>query len=141
VSANETAPSASGRRSYTGFVPLRISRSVALVVGIALPLIETWRRWNMLADWSAWLDDYIAAALLLYAWHSGRRDASQSRPYLMAAWGYTVAMAYMSLFGQLRAAPSIDPSGASSQIVIGFKTFGLALAVTSLALAWRGPVR
>ena len=91
----------------------------------------------MLADWSAWLDDYIAAALLLYAWQSGKRSVPDARPYLMAAWGYTVGMAYMSLFGQLRAAPASDPSGASSSLVIGFKAFGLALSVICLALTWR----
>lgn len=51
----------------------------------------------MLDQWLLWLDDYIAAALLLYAWHVGRHDIVRSRPYLMTAWGYTFGMAYMSL--------------------------------------------
>jgi hypothetical protein len=35
---------------------------------IVLPFVETRRRWNMLAECSAWLDDYCAAALLICAW-------------------------------------------------------------------------
>lgn len=118
---------------------LRIGRSAALIVGVALPCIETWRRWHMLADWPSWMDDSIAAALLLYAWHTGRRDARQSRPYLMAAWGYAVGIAYMSFFGQLKHPPAADRSGMSQAAVLAFKGFGLLLAATCLALAWRVP--
>jgi hypothetical protein len=56
----------------------------------------------MLADWPAWLNDYIAAALLLYAWQAGRSDAGRSRPYLMAAWAFTFGIAYASFFSQLQ---------------------------------------
>jgi hypothetical protein len=93
----------------------------------------------MLADWPSWLDDYIAAILLLYAWLVGRREVSRSRPYLMAAWGYTFGMAYMSFFGQLRNVRGVDPSGVATPLVLGFKGFGLLLSVTCLALAWRSP--
>ena len=118
-------------------MPLKVSRATALVVGIILPCIETWRRWRMLADWPSWLDDYIASALLLYAWKVGRYEVSRSRPYLMAAWGYTFGMAYMSFFGQLKNAPGADPSGMATAVVIAFKGFGLVLSVTCLALTWR----
>jgi hypothetical protein len=118
-------------------MPLRISRATALVVGIVLPCIETWRRWHMLLDWPSWLDDYIAALLLLYAWQAGRHQISRSRPYLMAAWGYTFGIAYMSFFGQLKNVSGADPSGMAPALVAGFKGFGLLLSITCLALAWR----
>ena len=120
-------------------MPLRISRATALVVGIVLPCIETWRRWHMLLDWPSWLDDYIAALLLLYAWQAGRHQISRSRPYLMAAWGYTFGIAYMSFFGQLKNASGTDPSDMPIALVVGFKGFGLLLCITCLALAWRSP--
>ena len=85
------------------------------------------------------LDDYIAAALLLYAWHVGRSEVSRSRPYLMAAWGYTLGIAYMSFFGQLKNAPGADPSGMTPTVVLAFKGVGLVLSVTCLALVWRSP--
>lgn len=118
---------------------LRVSRSTALAVGIVLPCIETWRRWHTLTDWPSWLDDYIAAALLLYGWYAGRRQPSQSRPYLMAAWGYTTGIAYMSFFGQLRNLNLADPSGMPQAAVLAFKGFGLMLAVGCLVLTWREP--
>lgn len=90
----------------------------------------------MFSDWPSWLDDYIGAALLLYAWHAGRKALATSRPYLMAAWGYTFGMAYMSFFGQLRSGAVTDPSGMPIAVVIGFKGFGMVLAATCLALAW-----
>lgn len=115
---------------------------IALATGIALPMIETWRRWDhMLAQWPWWLDDGIAAGLLLYAWHAGRQEVSRSRPYLMAAWGYTLGIAYMSFFGQLNDAPTAgaatDPSGIPAPIVVGFKGFGLFISAACLALSWR----
>ena len=122
-------------------MPLQISRRAALVVAIVLPCIETWRRWQMLSDWPAWLDDYIAAALLFYAWQAGRHESARSRPYLMAAWGYTFGMAYMSFFGQLRNANDADPSGMTKAVVVVFKGVGLVLSLTCLALAWRSPAR
>ena len=85
----------------------------------------------MLDQWPMWLDDYIAGALLLYAWHSGKR------PYLMAAWGYCLGIAYMSLFGHLQSTAPIDPSGVARQGVLAFKAFGLCLTATCLALTWR----
>ncbi|MBL8228120.1 MAG: hypothetical protein JNL98_06570 [Bryobacterales bacterium] len=115
---------------------IRIARRMALITGTVLPCIETWRRWRMLSDWPSWADDYIAAALLLYAWHAGRKDPMQSRPYLMAAWGYTLGIAYMSFFGQLRAPVVHDPSGTPLPVVLGFKGLGLAASAVCLALAW-----
>ena len=115
---------------------LEFSRSAALITGTSLPIIETWRRWNMMSEWPSWLDDYIGAVLLLYAWHAGRANLARCRPYLMAAWGYTFGMAYMSFFGQLKSAAFSDPSGMPFSVVIGFKGFGMLLAAVCLALSW-----
>ena len=115
---------------------IAFSRTAALIVGMLLPVIETWRRWNMLAQWPRWLHDYIAAALLIYAWHAGRDTTELSRPYLMAAWGYTAGMAYMSFFGFIESAPVTDPSGVPVAGVLTFKAFGLMLSALCLALAW-----
>lgn len=114
---------------------------MALIVGVALPCIETWRRWNVLRDWPAWFDDYLAAGLLLYAWYTGRHaSASTSRPYLMAAWGYTLGLAYVSFFGQWKAGfAAADPSGLPVAGVLAFKASGLAIAAVCLALTWAAP--
>jgi hypothetical protein len=51
----------------------------------------------------------------------------------MAAWGYTLGIAYMSFFGQLRNARGADPSGMAPTVVLVFKGVGLVLSVTCLA--------
>src|SRR5688572_29709408 len=117
---------------------LRFSHWTAFVVGIVLPILETYRRWDNLLDWPSWLDDYIAAGLLLYAWRAGQGSLVYSRPYLMAAWGYTTGMAYMAFFGHLQRAETVDVSGFSTEFVLQFQAFGLGLAVFGLIGAWRG---
>ena len=117
---------------------LWFSHWAAFAAGLALPIIETYRRWEVLSDWPAWLDDYIAAALLLYAWRAGQASLISSRPYLMAAWGYTMGIAYMSFFGQWSRRDTTDISGYSTEFVLGFKGFGLVLAGLALLGAWRG---
>ncbi|HET8546416.1 MAG TPA: hypothetical protein VFL57_00350 [Bryobacteraceae bacterium] len=118
---------------------LRFSRGAALILGVALPPGETWRRFGAFANWPAWLDDYVASGLLLYAWYAGRHSLSESRPYLMAAWGYTLGIAYMSFFGQLEHAQVTDISGFSGGVMLAVKGFGVALSALCLAAAWRGP--
>jgi hypothetical protein len=88
---------------------------------------------------ASWLDDIIAGVLLLYAWRAGRRSCADSRPYLMAAWGYTFGIAYVSFFGHLNNTSAPDPSGMPLAVVLGFKGFGVALSLACLALAWRSP--
>ena len=56
-----------------------------------------------------------------------------SGPYLMAGRGYTVGIAYMSFFGQLRSLPAVDPSGMPQMTVVALKGLGLVLACTCLA--------
>lgn len=118
---------------------VRFSRSSALFVGIMLPAVETWRRWNMLADWSSWLDDYIAGALLLFAWYAGRSHPARSSPYLMAAWGFFLGTAYMAFVVQLKSPFFSDPSGIARPYLLAFKSAGLLLAAAGLACVWKGP--
>lgn len=112
---------------------LRFSRASALAAGIVLPVLETWRRWGTGSPFYSWFDDMIAAGMLLYAWHAGRNG----RPYLMAGWGYTFGMAYMSFFGHLDRPQGLDVSGFPNTWAIAFKGFGLAFAAFNLFAAWR----
>jgi hypothetical protein len=116
---------------------LRFSRTAALLLGTLLVLVETWRRWGQWANWPSILDDYIAGGLLLYAWYAGRSSPARSRPYLMAGWGYTLGIAYMSFFGQLEETAAVDVSGYSTSVVLVVKGFGLGLATICLIFAWR----
>lgn len=60
-----------------------------------------------------------------------------SRPYLMAAWGYTFGIAYMSFFGHLKNMDALDPSGFPVSWVIGFKAFGVVFPLLCLGITWR----
>ena len=65
---------------------IKLSRYLAIFLGIITPLLETVRRWS---TWqqnpAAFFDDYIIGGLLLYgAWRVGR-DARGGQKFLPAA--------------------------------------------------------
>jgi hypothetical protein len=68
---------------------MKFSRTLALVAGIVLPIVETIRRRHQLGDpwaWPAWLDDWIIGLFLLYGWWRTRFfDVSSGRPILAGA--------------------------------------------------------
>ena len=117
---------------------LRFSHWTAFAAGLALPILETYRRWDSFSNWPLLLDEYVAAGLLLYAWRAGQGSLVYSRPYLMAAWAFVAGLAYMSFFGHLERRESVDISGFGTDFVLQVKGFGLALAVLGLIGAWRG---
>ena len=120
----------------------QFSRRLALVFGIALPILETIRRFHQLGDisvWPMWLDDFLLAALLL----TGARMTSGLRHhnarYLAAAWGATCGMAYFSFFGQLQRLDLPDPAPIPSLWVAIIKGVGFALAIVALIGALKHP--
>ena len=122
---------------------MAFSRALALAGGIVLPILETARRWEQLADprmFLAWFDDYVIAAFLMYGWwRTKNRDAG--RPVLAGAWGFACGMAYMSLTGTLMELSQPDPSGLASQTVAAIKAVMLAAAVAALIATLRSRIR
>ena len=57
---------------------LAVSRRLAMIIGILLPLAETVRRWPLWQEYPpAFLDDYLIGAFLLYgAWRCSRDPAN-----------------------------------------------------------------
>ncbi len=113
-------------------VARRFEVASAYVLGVLLPLLETLRRRTDFSLPEAYLDDYIAGALLLLgAWAVTRR-----RPYgpyaLAGAWGVLCGGLYYSFFGQLRNAVPEDVSGLPNRVVVAIK--GILFAVAILAL-------
>ena len=120
----------------------QFSRRLAFVFGIALPILETIRRWPQLGDlsaWPMWLDDLLLGALLL----AGARMTSglryQNARYLAAAWGVACGMGYYSFFGQLQRLDLPDPAPISSTWVAIVKGAGFALAIVALVGALKRP--
>jgi hypothetical protein len=80
---------------------MQFSRGLALVGGLALPVLETPRRWHQLGDWRNWpfwLDDWVIGALLLMGYWLTRRNLAHGRPYLAAACGFACSSASDSFF-------------------------------------------
>jgi hypothetical protein len=116
---------------------MRFSRRAALIIGILAPVLETVRRWNTWRlDPPALFDDYLIGALLLGAIWIYRFDRLRGRILLAAGWGFTCAMAYVSIFSQIAAirtgAP--DPAPVPSEWVLVVKVLGGAMAVVGLSL-------
>ena len=99
----------------------------------------------MIRDWPSSFDDYAAGAPLRYAWQAGHDRVTRSRPYLMAAWGYTVGMADRGFFRPiLYGGTMLRVFSAYEDVFIalaGFDADGLdriaARHATRLAKLWR----
>lgn len=120
---------------------LRASRTLALMLGVITPALETARRWREVRDmtvwWPAFIDDYLIGAFLLYgAWRVGK-DAGAGRAVLAGAWAFLCGMAYGSFFGQLAELSRADPSGVSPALVVAVKGIGLLLGIIGLVLTLR----
>jgi hypothetical protein len=121
-----------------------LSRLFALLAGIALPVVETARRWHQLGDvhiWPFWLDDFLIGGFLLYGWWRTRQDVADGRATLAAAWGFACGQCYASFFAQLATLDQPDPSGLVSSTVVAAKGIALLLAIVALILTlkWTPP--
>ena len=119
---------------------IKISRWLAIVGCVLLPLAETVRRWSTWRQSPANLfDDYLIGAFLLYgAWRVGKDPRSGQR-YLAAAWAFACGMGYFSFFRQLERVQlhEADPAPISSEWVLVIKGVLWALAIVALAMSLR----
>ena len=119
---------------------IRLSRNLAVLVGILAPLLDTIRRWHTWTEWPpAMLDDYLLGAILLYgAWRVGR-DAIEGQRYLAAGWGVALGMVVLSFFGQIEGIihSRSDPAPVSSEWVAVVKGIGLLIVIIGLITSLR----
>ena len=81
---------------------LGFSKTLAIILGTALPLLGIVRNFTAQADPAAFFVDLIAGAFLLVgAWRVGVAAHSGQR-YLAAAWGLTIGLFYSSFYAQIQ---------------------------------------
>lgn len=99
------------------------SRKLALAFGVFLAVIEVLYNWENPSWWPFILVDYIAVALLVYG-------ALKSNVVLVAGWGFTCAMFYMSFFMSFEIG--------QVAFVIFAKGMLFSITIVGLVLALRG---
>jgi len=121
---------------------MKLSRVLALVLGVLAPLLETIRRWHTWQDDPlAFFDDYILGGLLLFgAWQVGK-NAGSGQKYLASAWGFALGLGYASVDFQLQQvrAGAVDPAPISTEWVAAVKIIGLILILIGF-ISSLGPV-
>jgi hypothetical protein len=119
---------------------MRFSRTLALVLGILVPIAETVRRWSTWQEAPlALFDDYILAALVLYgAWLAGH-DFLRGQCFLAAAWGVACGVGFCSFSGQLERLRQgePDPAPIPSSWVAVIKGVLFVLAIVALIATLR----
>jgi hypothetical protein len=114
---------------------MRLSQSLAIVLGVFVPIAETVRRWGTFWESPLTLiEDYILAALVLYGAWLATRDFRQGQCFLAAAWGVVCGVGYGSVVGQWHRVQSgePDPAPIPSSWVLAIKVALLLLALTAL---------
>ena len=122
---------------------LKTSVRMAIVMGILLPLAETFRRSNQLLDparFFSWFDDYLLGGILLVAAYRVKKKKQNAVSFLIAAWGIGVGALFLSFLGQFdyyRTAAG-DPGIFSTTLVaivkgmiLGYMLIGLHLSIKS----------
>jgi hypothetical protein len=116
------------------------SRRLAWVAGVVLPVGETLRRWGTWWDFPlAYIDDVVLGAVLLLAAWRCRRGGDSGQAYLAAAWGFTLAVGFMSLADSVVSIARPDPSGVSGATAVAVKVVMVSMGVVATVGALRGP--
>lgn len=80
---------------------LKLNTVSAVILGIALAVGESIRRFGTEFYLPFFLDDYLMCALLILgAWHAHRSSFKDLR-FLLAGWSFTCGMLYLSFFANL----------------------------------------
>ncbi len=119
---------------------IKLSRNLAVLLGVLAPLLETIRRWHTWQeDPLSFFDDYILGGLLLYGAWRVTKNALTGQKWLVAAWGFALGLGYASVDFQLQQvrAGSADPAPISTEWVAAVKIVGIVLILIGLITALR----
>jgi hypothetical protein len=114
---------------------IRLSASLALLVGSLLAVFETWVNWGQWQWWPWFVVDYVAAALLIGGgWLAFKRHPSGAR-LLSAGWAFAIGMAWMSLAGNVEAGPDPARDGRVAGFYLILIGLMIATSIAGLAMA------
>ena len=113
---------------------MRFEANAAVVVGILLPVLETYRRglahWGV--EFTTMFEDYLAGALLLAGAIAAYRRRSSANALLLTAWAWVAGMMTISFVDQVEVTGrgvNLEPFN-TDVLIAKF----LLLAVSALAL-------
>ena len=118
---------------------MRFEAVCALVVGILLPFLETYRRgighWRI--DFTTMFEDYVAGILLLVGGWTSYRGHRWGMLLLLVAWAYVSGMMGGSLWYQLEDTIRGNMAEQNNSVVVLVKFLLWFTAVASLVLSFR----
>lgn len=119
---------------------IRLSKNLAILIGLIAPILETIRRWHTWTeDPPSLFDDYILGGLLLYGAWRVSRDAVSGQKFLAAAWGFALGLVYASFFFQLYQyrIGAGDPAPVPAEWVLIVKGIGFLVVILGFVLSLR----
>lgn len=120
---------------------MRFEHAAAYAMGVGLPLLEALRRRTNFSPVHAYVDDFIAGALLLFAARAVSRGRPNGDAWLAGAWGVLCGGLYGSFFWQLERMHEVDVGGGSGVVVVAVKGVLYAIAIAAFVCSLRRAAR
>jgi hypothetical protein len=114
----------------------------ALVIGLLLPLLETYRRgmahWGV--EFTSMFEDYLAGGLLLVGAWAALSHRAWARDALLVAWSWFTGLMTISLVDHIEVTLRAGSQEPDNAIVIGVKVVLWAAAAWGLISTLRSPL-
>lgn len=118
---------------------MRFAVKTASIIGLLLPLLETYRRgfghWRI--EFTTMLEDYVAGGLLLVAAWAGFRRQTWARDALVVAWAWVTGMMTISVVSQVEDTLRTGSPEPDNAVVVVVKVLLLLVSASALVSALR----
>lgn len=114
---------------------IAVSAFMAIVFGLGLACFETWVNWGQWQWWPFWLVDFVAAALLVFGGITFLKRRQYGAKLLSAGWGFTLAMMWMSLAGNITGGTDPERDARLAGLYVTLIIVSMILSLIGLLLA------